>query len=332
MEGAARNPEKQLEDTFNISLDKIGDSYGKLRIINPAAEESFFKLIKKYGQLSPVVVSRLDGRRYELIDGFKRLRAIRRLNTVKSLKAKLLNAGIHASKAAIVQLNNSAKSISGIEEALVVHSLYREDGLTQLEIGSLLSRHKSWVCRRISMIEGLCEEVQCSIKLGLTSTTIGLELAKLHRCNQEAALSTIQRHKLTRRETQKLVSALLSHPKYDHERLLRNPEEILKDLNPRAKYPKDKRLSGAGNIIIQKLALMENSCLNAIQSVSAKGLSELTEADILSLSPAIGQTIRAAELAADRLKKILTSQNPFENSKQPTHKGDRQEEHAPFYS
>ena len=46
-------------------------------------------------------------------------------------------------KAAMIQLNWSGRSINEMEEALVVQSLHREDGLTQIEIAALIGRNKS---------------------------------------------------------------------------------------------------------------------------------------------------------------------------------------------
>ena len=34
-----------------------------------------------------------------------------------------------------------------------MHALVREDGLTQVEAAELLGRHKSWVCRRLALLE-----------------------------------------------------------------------------------------------------------------------------------------------------------------------------------
>ena len=47
--------------------------------MNPRADAAMMKSIKKYGQLSPVVCVRVEDS-YELIDGFKRLRACRKLD------------------------------------------------------------------------------------------------------------------------------------------------------------------------------------------------------------------------------------------------------------
>ena len=124
--------------------------------------------------------------RYELIDGFKRLRACRRLNK-ESLRAKMIEVNGRGCKAAIIQLNQSGRSINEIEEALVLQSLHREDGLTQIEIAALLGRDKSWVSRRIALIEKLSEEVQEDIRLGLISMITGRELSKLPRGNQRGS-------------------------------------------------------------------------------------------------------------------------------------------------
>jgi hypothetical protein len=35
-------------------------------------------------------------------------------------------------------------------------TLIREDGLSQAEVAELLGHHKSWVCRRLALLERLC--------------------------------------------------------------------------------------------------------------------------------------------------------------------------------
>ena len=113
----------------------------------------------------------------------------------------------------MLQLNRVGRAISGMEEALVVHSLYHEDGLSQVEIGVLLGRHKSWVCRRLSLIERLSDEAQQSIRLGLLPASLGAELARLQRCNQDLLLESIRKHRLSWRETRKVVAALENSPR-----------------------------------------------------------------------------------------------------------------------
>ena len=118
-------------EIVEIAVARIGERYGQLRIVVPNADRAMVRSMEKYGQLTPVVVNMVEQNSYELLDGFKRLRASRSLGR-QSLKARTMNLGVRAGKAAIMQLNWVGKSISTMEEAMVVHSLYHEDGLTHM--------------------------------------------------------------------------------------------------------------------------------------------------------------------------------------------------------
>ena len=216
-----------------IAVSEIGERYGVFRIMSPRADAAMVKSILNYGQMTPVVcVKREDG--YELIDGFKRLRACRRLDKT-TLRAKTMEVSGRVCKAAIIQLNLSGRSISEMEEALVLQSLYREDGLTQVEIAALLGRDKSWVSRRISLIERLSEEVQEDIQLGLISVMTGRDLAKLPRGNQKEAADAILKRHYSTREAAKLIGYLLSRPRWDYSAILARPWEVVE---PREPWPR----------------------------------------------------------------------------------------------
>jgi ParB/RepB/Spo0J family partition protein len=215
------------EPISEVALAELGQRFAALRIVHPAAELRIRRSLEKYGQLSPVVASRLEPEGpYELLDGFKRFRAARELG-LERLHVRVLALGARAAKAAMLQLNWVAKSVHHLEEALVLFSLVREDALTQTEVAVLLGRHKSWVSRRIALVERLCEEVKESLRLGLTSVTIARELGRLPRGNQEPALACVQKHGLTWRETRQLVSSLLPRPRREWDGILKNPWELL---------------------------------------------------------------------------------------------------------
>ena len=91
----------------------------------------------------------------------------------------------------------------------MIRSLHREDGLSQVEIAALLGRHKSFVCRRLRMVEALSDEVIDHLKLGLINMTIGRELSRLPRGNQALALRTVIKYRLDCAETCRLVSQVL---------------------------------------------------------------------------------------------------------------------------
>jgi ParB/RepB/Spo0J family partition protein len=236
-----------------IGVSEIGERYGVFRIVNPRADAAMVKSMQKYGQISPVVCVK-GGSGYEMIDGFKRLRACGRLGQT-TLRVKTMEVSGRVCKVAMIQLNGSGCSINEMEEALVVQSLHREDGLRQVEIAALLGRDKSWVSRRISLIERLSEEVQEDLRLGLISVMTGRELAKLPRGNQKEAADTILKRRYRTREAAKLIGYLLSRPRWEYSAILASPWEVVEPRQPRPK--------GLG----AKLVLFREVCQTVLEGV-----------------------------------------------------------------
>lgn len=213
------------QSIITLFVDAVGEHYADLRIIQPAAEKSMQRSMQRHGQLTPVVVGK-NGDGYEMVDGFKRLRAGRKLG-LKSLKACIMPGNRRAMKAAIIYLNTKGRTIADIESAMVIRSLHRQDNLSQVEIAVLLDRHKSFVCRRLQLVERLCDEVFEHLKLGLINVTIGRELARLPAGNQASALATILKYGFTGKESAQLVSLLLQQPRWGGHMLLKYPQPIL---------------------------------------------------------------------------------------------------------
>jgi ParB-like chromosome segregation protein Spo0J len=223
---AATDQSPIVQDIMTMSIARIGERFATLRIADPVAEQAMLRSMQKYGQQTPVVVCRITDGNPELLDGFKRVRCGHQLG-VKELTVRFLDVGLRACKAAMLLLNRVGRPITSMEEALVVHSLCHEDGLNQVEIATLLNCHKSWVCRRLALIERLCDEAQESIRLGLLPASLGAELSRLQRCNQERLLTVIREQRLNWRETRQVVAALLTRSKQEHENILKNPRETV---------------------------------------------------------------------------------------------------------
>jgi len=252
-----------------IAVSEIGERYGAFRIVNPRADAAMVKSIQKYGQMSPVVCVKGEGG-YELIDGFKRLRACRRLKQT-TLRVKTMEVSGRVCKAAMIQLNWSGRSINEMEEAMVVQSLHREDRLPQIEIAVLLGRHKSWVSRRISLIERLSEEVQEDIRLGLISVITGRELAKLPRGNQKDAADAIVKRRYSTREAAKLIGYLLSRPRWEYSVILASPWEVVEQ------RPPGPTGLGAQLLSFQGICQTVSEGFNKCSPETRRGLSSLLE-------------------------------------------------------
>ncbi len=179
---------------------------GALRLRTPELLSALERSLKRHGQLEPIVVFTCD-ELLEVVDGFKRLHLARQLGwerlrvrvcELEPLQAKLLVPVLHAQR-----------GLSALEEAWLLVSLYRDHGLSQGRIAAELGKHKSWVCRRLLLVEQLIEAVQAQVRLGLVAPRAAMALAALPRGNQKAAADIVTARALTVRQTELLVADVL---------------------------------------------------------------------------------------------------------------------------
>lgn len=290
------------QETIRIALGEIGERFAPLRIVEPRAERAMLRSLERYGQMTPVVVCRIVPGEHEMLDGFKRLRAARQLG-YGELAARTLEVSLRVCKAAMLQLNRIGRSISGMEEALVVHSLCHEDGLSQTEIGVLIGRHKSWVCRRLSLVERLSDEAQEHIRLGLVPASFGAELARLQRCNQERVIEAIGKHRLTWRETRRVIALLENRPRWAHERILRDPRVALAPEEAMVDPQEQKGLSFNARQVQQRLVALERMCLTAAHEVSCTDLGQFETDEERRLRAGCLRVLSSLAVAEKELRK-----------------------------
>jgi hypothetical protein len=195
--------------TLDLAPSELGEALSSMRLCPPHAQQQMRLSLSRLGQLTPVQAYRV-GASLEVFDGLKRLRAARELSW-RRLRVEVHGLDAAGAKVRLLCCNASA-GLAELEEAWLVRSLYREDRLSQPQIAVLLTRHKSWVCRRLALAESLSDELSASVRLGLVAATAAAELARLQRCNQDAVMRVITRRGLTTRQTAQLVHRLLAAP------------------------------------------------------------------------------------------------------------------------
>lgn len=189
---------------------QLGETLRSLRLCGDDELRRMQQSLVRHGQLTALCVYRTETGALEVVDGFKRLGAARALGW-PSLRVSVVATRPVQAKAALRVLNQSP-GYSELEEAWLCRSLYREDGLTQPEIGRLLGRHKSWVCKRLALSESLDEAVQADVRLGLLGASSARVLGRLPRGNQREAADVVIRRGLTLRQTERLVRDALACP------------------------------------------------------------------------------------------------------------------------
>jgi ParB/RepB/Spo0J family partition protein len=276
-----------------LALDRLGQRYRRYRLPDPDAEAAMAGSVRRYGQLSPLVAC-LREETYEVLDGFKRLAAARTLG-LKTLAVRLLRADEREAKAAIYGLNQAGRAPREWEEAWIVHALVRDDGMAQVEVAELLGRHKSWVCRRLALVEKLAEEVRDDLRLGLISATAARALVQLPAGNQAEVVATFHRDELTTAEIEGLVDLLAAAPaRSQQEYILAKPREALRQARAETGWAWDPRLSRTGNRVARRLVdVLER--LGQLESwLRSQGRAGLTPCDRLVLTPAFGRLARDA--------------------------------------
>jgi ParB-like chromosome segregation protein Spo0J len=192
-----------------IAVVELGDSFGELRLCDAGQLGAMRHSLGRYGQLQPVVAFRDDSQQLEVIDGLKRLRAARALGWPE-LWVTVAEVGSVDAKVWLLELHQ-CQGLSELEEGWLVRSLHRDDGLSQGAIAQRLGRHKSWVCRRLLLAEGLAPAVQADVRLGLLKPRAAVALGPLPRGNgrQAEAATVVVRRAMTVRQTEQMVADLM---------------------------------------------------------------------------------------------------------------------------
>lgn len=283
-----------------LAIEDIGEHYGRYRLHLPEAERAMARSLERYGQISPIVVCPREAH-YELIDGFKRLAAARTIAGMNRVSIRIILVDETGAKAAIYGLNRAGGRTRELEEAWIVHALVRDDGLTQVEVAELLGRHKSWVCRRLALIERLGSEAKDELRVGLLCPTAARQIVRLPAGNQAEVLQVIRREALSTVELAAMVDLLLQCPgRIQEEFILQNPREALSQKKGFvAVSARDPRLSQTGNEVFKRLGILLEMLTKMEVWLTTRGRTALTPGDHGILRPRFERLARdAASVAA----------------------------------
>jgi ParB-like chromosome segregation protein Spo0J len=286
-----------------LAVAELGVGYRRYRLADPSAEEAMARSLRSYGQLAPVTACRREGR-VELLDGFKRHAAAAAI-AWPTLSVRLVEADERSAKAAIFGLNRTGRHPSELEEAWIVQALVREDGLSQVEAAQLLNKHKSWVCRRLALLERLGVEAQTELRLGLLSAGLARQLTRLPVGNQAAVLAATRRDSLTAAEVQGVVDLLRGASQEQEASVLEAPRAALRQQE--GVPVRDPRLSPAGNRLARQLSLLLDLLGRMETWQRYPGLAELKRDDRRLLAPGFERLARDARSVANRMDDLWPS-------------------------
>jgi ParB-like chromosome segregation protein Spo0J len=283
----------------------LGQRYRRYRLVDEAAEAAMVQSLRRHGQVTPLVVCWRE-ETVEVIDGFKRVAAAAQVPGWTMLQCRWLAADERQVKAAMYTLNQVGKHLVELEEAWLVQALVREDGLTQTEVAELLGRHKSWVCRRLALLEKLGEEARQDLRLGLVSASLARQLTRLPVGNQAALLQVARWEGLSTAEVRGVVDLLASAFSPEKEAyILAKPRQALAEVHKLLPPEWDPRLSVAGNRFSKQLARLLEQLRRMEAWLNQRSRAELRACDRLALRPGLERLARDSRSVADLAGEVL---------------------------
>ena len=290
------------ETAHAVAVTTLGKHYQRYRLTDPSAEEAMAGSLRRYGQMAPVAAC-WRGQQLEVIDGFKRLHAASEVG-LATLNVCVLDLDERRAKAAILGLNHGHRPTRELEEAWIVQALVREDGLSQVEAGMLLGRHKSWVCRRLALLEKLSPDVIDDMRLGLLGPTLARQLTRLPAGNQQAVLALTRRQGLTAPELAGVVQLLQSASEEQAAFVLAQPRKALACAQATPTALRDPRLSARGHWVAKQLAPLLDVLSRMETWLTTPAQRELTPLDREVLQPSLARLGQQSSAVAELIMGI----------------------------
>lgn len=255
----------------------------RLRLLPESAVREKQESLQHKGQISPLVAAEHEGE-LVLVDGFARQAAAVRLGleTVAVQVQKLSTVQMKAQ----LYLRNHERGMVLVDECRLVHELCDADGLNQVEIASLLERHKSWVCRRLGLWKSLSPRLVAEGAIAGLGAGSVRRLALLPVSNQEELVAVSLREDLGEQATAKLIELWQKAPDNQVRRyLLEQPRGAIELARATAQDRTDPRLGKSATKVHENLVLMRQAALRVIRQLRS-GVEELPETGVKMLRDA----------------------------------------------
>ncbi len=289
-------------DIRRIPLSEIDLSLARLRQLPEAPVREKADSLRQKGQLSPLVACDCDGK-LVLIDGFVRHRAASRLGLDALLVAVVTLSSPHMK--AQLYLRNRERGLLLLEECRLVHELVAVDALSQVEIAELLERHKSWVCRRLGLFQGLSPHLLAEGGLGGLPGGALRRLAQLQPRNQEQLMACVNRDGIPFHDVGALADLLRRAPDpIARSYVLDHPQDALERARRPREEPADPRLGEAAQALLADLTVLRQIALRTARRAN-QGLGGLPAEVIAKFSQAADAAERDCLAACQAARNAL---------------------------
>ena len=296
---------------MNVEVHQLDLRYEKLRAHKPEAERKLVGSLAAIGQQVPVVVVRdAAPERFVLVDGYKRVRALRRLG--QDLVGATCWDLSEAEALVLDRLMRTGEGVTALEQGWLLHELAVRFELSLEDLGRRFARSASWVSRRLALVGELPETIQARVQRGELPAHAAMKyLVPLARANPEACerlVAAIAGQGLTNREIGQLYAAWRDGLPAIRERVLAAPLLLLKARQAVGAVPDDE-----GRLLMDDLDMLA--------AVARRARRRLRQGVFRSLLPPERQEVSrlaaAAREESDRLVERLGEEETDAGARHP---------------
>jgi len=214
---------------MELELGQLDLRYEPLRRRSARCEGRVLASIAAVGQQMPIVVVR-DAPVHVVVDGYKRVRALRRLHhdTVSAVAWELGEADALVLERRL----RAGDADSAIEQGWFLREMIDRFGLGREELARRFDRTASWVSRRLALVGELPEAVQNHVRSGAIGAHAAMKyLVPLARANERDCIEladAIAPSRPSSRQMAELYAAYLSGNAQARELCVRDPTVVLR--------------------------------------------------------------------------------------------------------
>lgn len=215
---------------MEMELHQLELRYEGLRRRSARKERAVLASLSEIGQQAPVVVLEVAEQRVVLLDGYKRVRALKRLgrDTVQTTRWALPEP----EALLLERLMRTAEAESALEQGWLLKELSERFGLSASELAKRFDKSTSWVSRRQALVGELPESIQERVRQGQLVAHAAMKhlvpLARANRREAEQLAEAFGARQFSSREVEALCAVWRSGSPATRELLLRSPELVLR--------------------------------------------------------------------------------------------------------
>jgi ParB family transcriptional regulator, chromosome partitioning protein len=275
--------------------------YERLRVARPEAERRLLASLVEIGQQVPIVVTQdaVEGQ-FVVIDGYKRVRSLRRL--ARDTVGASCWPGKEAEALIVTRLMQTAEPETALEQSWLLAELRERFAFTLEQLAQRFGHSVSWVSRRLALVEELPDSIQQQVQRGeIVAHGAAKYLVPLARANRQVCLELVEAMGSTRLSSHDwgiLYTAYQTGNWVTRQRLLEAPLMFLKTHKQAQASPSIE--PGLGDSLLSDLEILSSTARRAGRRLRGGVLRNLSDRDRQDLARCLHQSVHEIERMTER--------------------------------